>query len=485
MDKQNQPLPRRLDGVVVPPSQSQHPQLSEVEPAPPLPEPEHQPEIKTRWQRWRKPALIVAAAVIPVVMLFLGTRLLLATRKVITRNTGAGAPALLGAIDPTKLKGEGDGRVNILLLGIGGPGHEAPNLSDTIMVMSIDPRSKDVAMLGLPRDLYVPVPGFGSTKINAAHAYGESSRYSGGGPALAKATVSKILDLPIHYYARIDFNGFKRAVDAVGGVDITVEKALYDSEYPDERNPKRSKTFSLAAGRQRLDGATALKYVRCRKGTCGGDFGRAARQQQVLLALREKAISLKTLSNPSKLAQLISIVGDSAKTDLQLHEIRKLAEIAKGVDPKKVQTKVLDTSPGGLLIFGNIPGAGSIEVPRAGVGNFSEIQAFVHSYFADSYIKEERAKVEIQNGSGRPGIAASVTTLLKAYSYNVVATVTAKTVKPNTIIYDYSKGKKPYTVRYLEQRFRVQAQRLPRATGNEADVVLIIGADYKLSYGAP
>lgn len=479
MDKQNQPLPQRLDGVIVPPDQSAAtPELRADLPAQLLDPP------VSRWRRWRKPALIAVAAIVPVIMLFLGTRLLLATRKVITRNTGAGAPALLGRVDPTKLRGEGDGRVNILLLGIGGPGHEGANLSDTMMVMSIDPRTKDVAMLGLPRDLYVPIPGYGSAKINAAHAYGETQRYPGGGPALAKATVTKILDLPVHYYARIDFTGFKRAVDAVGGVDVVVEKALYDSEYPDERNPKRSKTFSLAAGRQHLDGATALKYVRCRKGNCGGDFGRAARQQQVLLALREKAISLKTLSNPSKLAELISIVGASAQTDLQLHEIRKLADIARRVDPKKVQTKVLDTAPGGLLMFGNIAGAGSIEIPRAGVGNFSQIQAFVHSFFADSYIKEERASIAIQNGSGRSGVAASVTALLKAYNYHVVETVTAKAPKPTTVIYDYSKGKKPYTLRYLERRFRVQAQRLPRATGNEADIVLIIGADYKPSYGA-
>jgi anionic cell wall polymer biosynthesis LytR-Cps2A-Psr (LCP) family protein len=287
--------------------------------------------------------------------------------------------------------------------------------------------------------------------------------------------------LPIHYFARVDFNGFKKAVDALGGVDISVEKDLYDNQYPDERNPKRSTTFSIKAGRHHMNGATALRYVRCRKGTCGGDFGRAARQQQVLLALREKALSLQTLTNPSRISALIDVVGGSAKTDLQLAEIRKLAEIAQQIDPNKVTTKVLDTSPGGLLMFGNVPGAGSIEIPRAGIGNFSEIQQFVHSLFTDSYLKEEKAKIEIQDASGK-GLGAALAKQLLAYNYNVVNTLKAPKTKPSTLIYDYSKGKKPYTLRYLEQRFRLQAQRLPRATGNEADIVIIIGTDYKFGY---
>ena len=427
-------------------------------------------------------ALKIALIIFPLLITLAGTKLLLATREVITRNNTAGAPALAGEIDPTKLKGEGDGRINILMLGIGGAGHEGPNLSDTIMVMSLDPRTKDVAMLSLPRDFYVPVPGYGNTKINAAHAYGESSRYEGGGPALAKLTISKILDLPIHYYARIDFNGFKKAVDSVGGIEVEVEKDLVDNQYPDERNPKISKSFSLKAGRHRMDGTLALKYVRCRKGTCGGDFGRAARQQQVLLALREKALSLKTLSNPAKLASLMDIIGSSARTDLQLSEIRKLAEIAQKVDPAKVVTKVLDTSPEGLLTFGNVPGAGSIEIPRAGINNFGEIQAFVHSIFGDSYIKEEKAGVEILNGSGRQGVADGVSNLLKAYNYSVLAVGTADRVKPATAIYDYTQGKKPYTLAYLEQRFKVKAQRLPKSTGKEADIVIVIGSNYKPPY---
>src|SRR5207244_10638311 len=128
-----------------------------------------------------------------------------------TKSTG-GAPALAKAVlDPTQLKGEGNGRVNILLLGVGGAGHDGPNLSDTIMVVSIDPKTKDVAMLSIPRDLYVKIPGHGYGKINAANVYG--------GPTLAARTVANVIGVPIHYYAVIDFSGFKQAVDSVGGGD--------------------------------------------------------------------------------------------------------------------------------------------------------------------------------------------------------------------------------------------------------------------------
>ncbi|MBW3537954.1 LCP family protein [Candidatus Parcubacteria bacterium] len=422
---------------------------------------------------------MVTAAVMAAVGVIFGAKVLLATSKIITSNAGGGAPALAGDVDPTKLRGEGDGRVNILLLGVGGPGHDGGTLSDTIMVVSLDPRTKEVAMLGIPRDLYVPVPGGGSAKINSAHASGESKRYRGGGPALAKKTVENVLGVRMHYYARIDFSGFKKGVDSVGGVDVQVEEDLSDSKYPCDRNPARECGFNLAAGPRHLNGATALKYARCRTGTCGGDFGRAARQQQVLLALRDKALSLSTLTNPAKIAALIDVVGSSAQTDLQLAEIKKLAEIAKEIDKNKVVTKVLDTSPDGLLEFGDIPGAGSIVVPKAGVGDFSEIKRAVQAIFVDNYLKEEAASIEVHNGTTRDGLATKVGKVLQGYNYNVVRMVTADRQNyAGTVIYDYTGGQKPYTVKYLETRFGAKAQKFP-GSGNQADIKVVVGADYR------
>ncbi len=411
--------------------------------------------------------------------------------KVIQRNTGVSAAGLKGKLEVSQLKGEGEGRVNILLLGVGDSGHAGAKLSDTMMVLSIDPQTNDVAMLGIPRDLWVNVPRFGYSKINAAHAYGEQLN-EGGGPDMAKKVVSTALGVPIHYFIRTDFTAFRQAVDTVGGVDVTVEQALYDSEYPCEKNANYSCGFSMKAGPQHLDGATALRYVRCRKGNCGDDFGRAKRQQQVLAALRTKALNLKTLLDPTRLGGLVDTVGDNIRTDLQLTEIQRLVEITKKLDTTKMVNAVLDNEDNGtnLVRTANIGGA-SVVVPTAGIGNYTAIQRFVRSIFVDGYIKQEAARIQVENGTMKVGLALSAANILKSYSYNVVSTVMAdRATYATTQIIDYSAGKKPYTIKYLEKRFGVKAIAAQNvaptaspATGvtvapQKPDISVIVGADY-------
>lgn len=414
-------------------------------------------------------------------------RVFLASRQVFSGSAQL-APAL---DDLGKLKGEGDGRVNIALLGIGGGDHSGGSLSDTIMVASLDVKTKEVAIVSVPRDLYVKIPGYGSDKINSAHAYGEKYDYKGGGGALAKETLENNLGVPIHYYARIDFEGFKKAIDVVGGIDITNTSTLYDSEYPCDNNPYRSCGYSLKPGKYKMNGTQALKYARCRKGTCGDDYGRAARQQEVLVALRKKAMSLGTISNPAKIASLIDVVGGNFKTDLSFNEIKKLVSIGKDIDTTKIISRVLTNSPNDgsvpLVENGNIGGA-SVVIPAAGVGNFTAIKAFMRSLFVDNYIKTENARVEIQNGTTRAGLAATTAALLKGYAYNIIGITSAdKTTYAKTIIYDYSSGKKPSTVKYLENRFKVKVVKTtaPAAvtaadgtTSAVPEIRIIIGSDY-------
>lgn len=409
--------------------------------------------------------------------------------KVVQRNTGVAAAGLKQELSVGDLKGEGDGRVNILFLGIGDSGHAGADLTDTVMVTSIDPRTNDVAMLGIPRDLYVKVNARNFDKVNAVHALAEQAK-KGSGPEATKEVVSTTLGIPIHYFIRADFTGLKKAVDTLGGVDINVEQALYDPEYPCDKNEGRMCGMRIAAGQQHMDGATALKYVRCRKGNCGDDFGRAKRQQQVILAMREKALKISTISNPAKISELIGVVGDHLKTDLQVWEIKKLVEIGQKIDPSKVMNNVLDNGPGGLVKTANFGGA-SVVIPTAGNGNFTAIQEFVRSIFVDGYIKQENAAIEVQNGTTKYYLANQVSNLLKSYRYNVIKTSVADSKNyQQTMIYDYSGGKKPYTLKYLENRFGVKTQAVtpsPSTTPNakstsattEADIRIIIGADYK------
>ncbi len=408
-----------------------------------------------------------------------------AARNIIARSNG-GAPALAGAVDLTQLKGEGDGRVNILVLGIGGQGHEAPNLSDTIMVISFDPKTKDAAMLSIPRDLYVKIPATEKTgvqygKINAANVYG--------GPELAARVVSNVIGVPIHYYVLIDFSGFRQAIDAVGGIDINVPTAIYDSTYPCDNERGGYCPFSVKAGLQHMDGTVALRYSRSRHST--SDFDRAARQQAVIAALRVKALQLSTLTNPVKLTQLIDAIGSHVKTDIQPKELSKMASLAKDIDPAKTPQKVLDTTPPNALLIGGIniiPAAGYIEVPSAGNFDYTDIQDFVKNIFVDHYVTDENARLEVQNGSGVTGAAGSVVRSLQAAHYNVGDPTNADNNYATTVIYDYTGGKKPYTINYLQQRFKVKAQKVTAptpavdasgATVPVPEIRIILGSDYK------
>lgn len=438
-----------------------------------------------KYLSWRRAVALLFAILVITGGVF-AYKVYLASNQILS-GTAKLAPALG---DLTKLKGEGDGRVNIALLGTGGGSHAGGTLSDTIMIASLDVKTKDVAIVSVPRDLYVKIPGYGFDKVNAANAYGERDDNDGG--SLAKKTFEANLGVPIHYYARIDFDGFKKAIDVVGGIDITNKSTLYDSEYPCDNNQYRSCGYTLKPGQYHMNGLQALKYARCRKGTCGDDYGRAARQQEVLVALRKKALSLGTLSNPAKIASLIDVVGGNFKTDLSLGEIKKLVSIGKDIDATKIINKVLTNSPNdgsaSLVQNGNIGGA-SVVIPTAGNGNFTAIKAFMRSLFVDNYIKTENAKVEIQNGTSRAGLAATTAALLKGYAYNIVGITSAdKTTYATSVIYDYTGGKKPSTIRYLENRFGVKAIKAtaPAATtaadgtvSTVPEIRIIIGSSYK------
>jgi LCP family protein required for cell wall assembly len=406
---------------------------------------------------------------------------------IISRSGDIRAIALKDSFELTDLKGEGDGRVNILLIGIGGLQHQGGELSDVNMVVSIDPISKDVAMISIPRDLYVPIPGNYSTRINAAYSLGEQES-EGSGAKLAVQTVEKVLGVPIHYYARVDFTGFEQAIDAVGGVDVVVEKSLYDPSFP-APGLNGYEPFRISAGKQHLDGRTALRYARCRKGNCGDDYGRAQRQQQVLVALKDKALSLGTLSNPSKVYKLISAIGDHAKTDLNQREIKKLLEIAKDIDTKqKIQSEVIGSGEAEDLIVSSKIGGADVLVPSLGISNFSAIQAFARELFVDGFIKQEAAKVVVLNGTLRPGLATTTSDLLKSYGYNVVTVGDAKTQDnlESKIYYQTKKDdsksiKKDKSIAYLEKRFGTKSSKVSKELSAQypsADIIIVVGSDY-------
>ena len=231
------------------------------------------------------------------------------------------------------LTGESDNRVNVLLIAIGGDGHKGKNLADTIMVASIDPSSQTTALLSIPRDLYVQVPNEQYyTKINAVHAYGESQK-NNHGPELLREMVQEITGLPIHYYVRVDFTAFKGIIDSIGGINITNDNSFYDYWHK----------ISFPAGTEKMNGERALAYARARyiEGPEGGDFKRAARQQQVLLALRQKVFSVQTVLDFTRINSILNSLSNNIRTDMQLQEMKRLYELSRLINSDKVHSNVL------------------------------------------------------------------------------------------------------------------------------------------------
>jgi polyisoprenyl-teichoic acid--peptidoglycan teichoic acid transferase len=263
---------------------------------------------------------------------------------------------------PTPDPWTGDERVNLLVLGVDyadwdSPDRLGPPRSDTMILLTIDPASKTAGMLSIPRDLWVDIPGMvRPNRINAAHRFGELYELPGGGPALAARTVENLLGVPVHYYTRIDFSVFERLIDEIGGVEVDVPAEIQ----VDPIGP--GNTVVLQPGRQTLDGPTALAYARNRS-TQGDEADRSRRQQQIILAIRERLVRLDGLPVlVSKAPGLYSELREGIVTNLTLQEAIQLAWLAAQIHPQDIRTAVIgpnevifDTTEEGWAVYRPIP----------------------------------------------------------------------------------------------------------------------------------
>jgi len=244
-----------------------------------------------------------------------------------------------------QLQGEEAGQINVILLGM--RGNNMPGgglLADTIMVAMVRPKENKVALLSVPRDLWVKHPDSSAQgKINSIHALYEE-KGEGKGMEAMKQIVGDITGLPIHYAVTLDFKGFKELVDTVGGVDVYLEKPFSE---PTQFEGESAANFSLPAGKNHIDGQKALFFVRARYAS--SDFERARRQQQVLLALKDKLMSLGTLADFGKVNSILNVLGEDVRTDMDISEMKKFFELANKTQNPQVKQKVLDDSPEGLL----------------------------------------------------------------------------------------------------------------------------------------
>lgn len=281
-----------------------------------------------------------------------------------------------------QLKMTEDGRINIALMGMRGKNIPGGGLlADTIMVLTIKPAENKASLISVPRDLYVTLPTGGQQKINATYHYGEEQG-DGQGLVAMKEVLGTITGQPIHYAASINFLGFTELIDTLGGIDITLEETFDEpmqfneehvcdplvftkpsgnyetkidhrgkvvAQYPLCFNPdvECGGDFMLPSGTQVMSGETALCYARSR--VTSSDFDRAHRQQEVLKAVQEKALSVGVLTSITTLTEMMTTLGDNLRTDMELWEMKKFLEIYQGLENVSTQQKVLENSEEGLL----------------------------------------------------------------------------------------------------------------------------------------
>lgn len=381
---------------------------------------------------------------------------------------------------PTAEPWDGNSRITILLMGLDYRDWEAGEVprTDSMILLTIDPMTSSAGMLSIPRDMWVNIPGYDYYKINQAYYFGELDQLPGGGPALAVKTVESFIGVPINYYAQIDFGAFVRVIDEIGGVKIDVpEKITID---PIGDSPK----VTLEPGRYTLNGELALAYARSRKGS-GDDFARAERQQQVILAVRDRILQFDQMpSLVTKAPKIYQEISSGLQTNLTFDQAFQLGLLAMELPAENIRKAVIGPSevefaksPDGLDIL--IPYPDRIRLVRDQVFTSGDsISPIALTEDLKSQVATEAARISVQNGSYTTGLAALTAEFFRSQGLTVTEETNASDIYSVTTIYVLSG--KPYTVRYLADIMQVENIRIynryePTAS---VDLIVTLGTDW-------
>ena len=390
---------------------------------------------------------------------------------------------IIPSSDKHILKGEDSGRINILLLGAAGENKPGGNLTDTVMIMSIDTKNKKVALLSLPRDFYVPIPDSQSfTKINSLYKIGLAQQK---GADLIKQAVEKVTAVEMDYYIAVDFDAFAKIIDDINGINVMVERDIYDPTYP---GPNYSyELFALKKGAHLLGGDVALKYVRERHDDPEGDFGRAKRQQQVIQAVKSRLFSMQTMFNVVALNNVLNTLGNNIKTDMSFDDIEQFIKLSKVVDTQNITNVVVDAwKPDSLLKVSHIMLGNDrafILIPR--IGNYSEIQDLAQNIFDQTELKkrqaeilQEDASIAIINQSSDAELDDKIKKLLteKLRFKNVkIVSNDSDEIKNETTVASNSDVEKIFTLDELIKKLPATID--PQKTAMENDITITLGND--------
>ncbi len=398
---------------------------------------------------------------------------------------GTPAPTLVptNASGPLPVPWDGASRVTILIMGLDYRDWEAadgPPRTDTMILLTIDPLTKTAGMLNVPRDLWVSIPGFDYGRINTAYPLGIAYEVPGGGPGLAMQTVESLLGVPIDYYAIIEFSAFEKFIDELGGIYVDVPAVITVDPIG------KGNTITLQPGRQLLDGGTALAYARARH-TEGGDFDRAQRQQQVILAIKDRAIELGPAQLAARAPAIYNELAAGIHTDLSLDDALKLAWLALDIPKGNIKQGAIAAS---AVMNANMQAADgtaqAVLIPLPDQIRLIRDQVFASTTMASpglssgdarANMQSENASIVVSNGTYVEGLATRTQAYLQSQGANVVGTQNSDYATYTRII-DYTG--KPYTDRYLVNLMGITQYSIEFQfnTDSKVDVLVILGDDW-------
>lgn len=465
-----------------------------------------------RWQglRWRYKIGIIIGLLFIVTCLAAYNFIIGTANSIINTDNPTPLIEQLGILfgnEKRPLKGESEDRINVLLLGIGGAGHDGSTLTDSIMVASITPSTHQVALLSLPRDLVVKI--YDEAKPKYWEGRKINNAYELGGMDLVEEKVNEVTGLDLHYYVLIDFSAFKQIIDDVGGVDIDIERSftgLYGANELSMPCPKAQLyrlddgaycAIEFTRGVEHMDGERALIFSRIRKLVPtslnqeeGSDFARAQRQQKILEAFKETVLSSQTLLHPTRVQAMVDNVGNHLETNMELWEMAKFAQLAKDVNNDEIISKVVDDSPDGLVYSKIDQDTGAfVLIPTAGAYDYSEIHTFAKNMFKPETIPtlQETAELELLNGTSQAGLAGQIVEDLILDTIEIVNIDNAPFKVKATTIYDLTAGKKPSTLTNVQKiiggNIATQTdtttllKQYPNDINSTVDFIIILGED--------
>jgi len=410
-----------------------------------------------------------------------------------TQNSPLGEPEVAApppavVIGPEPIPWDGASRVNILVMGLDYrdwlSGEGAPR-TDTMVLASIDPLSKTAGILSIPRDLWVSIPGFEDpNRINVAYRFGETYQLPGGGPELAMKTVEGLLGLKIDYYALIDFYAFEQFIDELGFIEIDVPRNIWV-------DPIDGPTVKLRRGSHDLPGNLALAYARARN-TEGGDFDRAGRQMQVIMAIRNRILSADMLTTLiSRAPGIYEQLAAGVQTNLTLEQSIQLAWLVQQIPEEEIRRGAIGTDH---VTFGKSPDGDDVLKPRPQQIRILRDEIFATAGLASpalagadpqELMQSENARVSVMNGAGVPGLATRTSEYLAAQGVNVVNTGDAPEQYGATTIISYTGN--PYTIYYLVELMGISENKIYIRfdPASQVDVEVILGYDWANNNSMP